>query len=254
MIGAIVFSRDRACQLDLLLRSLLRNGEGLFDVKVIWRGGTIPYGICAEEHPNTEFIRENGLTYQVRSLVRRFKSVTFFTDDSVLYREVTLEPLLTLAEEQILTFSLRLGRNTTVCYPLDSKQVIPETPDGPVMIWRWRGAQGDFSYPMSVDGHIFRTADILPLIEDRHFSTPNHLEEILMSQKIGRPLMASYPHSCLVGIPANIVNTTHPNRHANSHSPADLNAAYLEGKRLDLDALDFSDIRGAHQELDLVLA
>ena len=258
MISAIVFSRDRACQLDLLLTSLSRNAPGLFEVTVLWFSRQDDfreaYAICESEHPEATFVPENGLTYQVRHYARLAKGLTFFTDDSVLFREVTLEPILTLAQEQVLTFSLRLGENTTVCYPHDSKQIVPESPDGPVRIWRYRGAQGDFSYPMSLDGHLFRGDDILSLIEDRHFSTPNSLEEILMSQKIGRPLMASYPHSCLVGIPVNRVQDTHPNRHANSYSPADLNERYLRGKRINLDALDFSDIRGAHQELELVLA
>jgi hypothetical protein len=127
-----------------------------------------------------------------------------------------------------------------------------------VMIWRWRGAQGDFGYPMSLDGHIFRASDILPLIESRNFSTPNSLEEMLMTQarQIGRPLMASYPHSCLVGVPVNRVQSAVPNRNGETHpyTVQDLNERYLRGERIDLHALDFSDIRGAHQELPLVLS
>lgn len=256
MIGAIVFSKDRACQLDLLLTSLERNAPGFFDVSVLWTGEQQAYSICESEHPEARFIPEDGLTYQVRYLVEQTKTVTFLTDDSVLYREVMLEPILTLAQERVLTFSLRLGQNTSICYPHDSRQIVPESPDGPVKLWRWRGAQGDFGYPMSLDGHIFRSADISRLIQDRHFSTPNSLEEMLMSQKIGRPLMASYPHSCLVGIPVNRVQHTHPNRAGEKHpfGPDALNARYLVGERIDLDALDFSDIRGAHQEIELVLA
>ena len=77
-----------------------------------------------------------------------------------------------------------------------------------------------------------------------------------MSQTLGRPLMASYPHSCLVGIPVNRVQHDVPNRAGEKfpYGPDALNARYLRGERIDLDALDFSDIRGAHQELELVLA
>jgi hypothetical protein len=255
MISAIVFSRERACQLDLLLNSLLRNAPGLFDVTVLWYARKDDfreaYAICEREHPEAEFIPENGLTYQVRHFARLAKGLTFFTDDSVLFREVTLEPILILSKKEVLCFSLRLGKNTTVCYPLDLKQIPPATMDGDVCIWRWKGAQGDFSYPMSLDGHVFRAADILPIIEARHFSTPNNLEELLMQSPPPRSQMASYPHSCLVGIPANRVNTTHPNRHANSFDAEDLNVLYLRGRRINLDALDFSDIRGAHQEIVL---
>jgi len=36
MINAIIFSKDKACQLELLLRSIRRNTSNLFDIKVIY--------------------------------------------------------------------------------------------------------------------------------------------------------------------------------------------------------------------------
>jgi hypothetical protein len=35
-------------------------------------------------------------------------------------------------------------------------------------------------------------------------------------------------------------------------SPEALNARFLAGERIDLDAMDFSAVRGAHQEIPLV--
>ena len=37
MISTIVFSKDRACQLDFLLTSLIQNDNGLFDINVLYR-------------------------------------------------------------------------------------------------------------------------------------------------------------------------------------------------------------------------
>lgn len=255
MISAIVFSRDRAMQLDLLLTSLLRNGGGLFDpISVIWFGEgeyKRAYETCMEEHPEADFIEEDSLTYQVRSLTGKTKAVTFLTDDSVLYREISLEPPLVLSQEDVLCFSLRLGRNTTICYPHARRQRTSSRVFGGVRLWRWEGAQGDFGYPMSLDGHIFRSVD-LDVIQERHFSNPNSLEELMMGNVPPRPLMASFAKSALVGIPANRVQMTNPNRNGDRfpYSVTVLNERYLRGERIDLDALDFSRIRGAHQELE----
>lgn len=247
---AIAFSRDRPMQLDLLLTSLERNAPGLFDVSVIWFSNNEEfqdgYAICAQEHPGVRFLLEDGLTYQVRHLLRDGGLVTFFTDDDVLYRRL---PYIAYMPPGVLCFSLRLGRNTTHCYPHDRRQRVPRQ-----LVWRWEGADGDFGYPCSLDGHIFRAEDILPLIEN--FSTPNWLEVMLMksAKKIRRGFMACHPLSHLVGIPLNRVQEEMPNRNGAiyPYSVQELNHRYLMGERIALEALDFSDIRGAHQEIPLV--
>lgn len=249
---AIVFSRDRAMQLDLLLTSLEKNAPGVFQPTVIWYAKRDDYQhgyeICAEEHPDARFLREDGLTYQVRSLMLGPEHVTFFTDDDVLYRTTTALPAI-LAEW--ICFSLRLGTNTTNCYPHGRPQELPMS-----LTWKWERGDGDFGYPMSLDGHVFRAQDLLPILNTHNFSNPNWLEETLMrrAKEIGRPLMACFHESHVVGIPANRVNETTPNRNGETYPypVQDLNERYLRGERIDLDALDFSDIRGAHQEIPLV--
>lgn len=254
---AIVFSRDRPMQLDLLLTSLEQNAPGIFDVTVIshtrqevFQEG---YAICAQEHSEVRFMVEDGLTYQVRSLALGPELVTFFTDDDVLYRPLASIPDL---YEDWICFSLRLGDNTTYCYPLDCEQPRPAASFDHPVIWAWEQYEGDFGYPMSLDGHVFRGQDLLPILHTRHFSNPNWLEEILTrdAKTIGRPLMACFHESRLVGLPLNRVNETTPNRNGDTHpySVQELNDRYLSGERIDLTALDFSDIRGAHQEIPLV--
>ena len=254
---AIVFSRDRPMQLDLLLTSLERNAPGIFDVTVLYlprrREYEAAYMVCEHEHPEVAFVEEDAITYQVRSLCLGPELVTFFTDDSVLYRPLGEIPEL---YKDWICFSLRLGMNTTYCYPHDREQARPlGHPDHP-FVWPWEQYEGDFGYPMSLDGHIFRAQDLLPILHTRRFSNPNWLEEILMrdAKTIRRPLMASFHESRLVGLPLNRVNETTPNRYGATHPyPAEgLNDRYLRGERIDLDALDFSDVRGAHQEIPLV--
>jgi hypothetical protein len=63
--------------------------------------------------------------------------------------------------------------------------------------------------------------------------------------------MLAFLESCLVSIPANIVSSTHRNRARDDAvtSPAVLNARFLAGERIDTEAMDFSAVRGAHQDI-----
>lgn len=240
---AIVFSKNRPMQLDLLLTSLSRNAKGLFDITVLWTGGE-GYRICSQEHPEARFVEEDGLTYQVRALLREGSLVTFLTDDDVLYRPLTAIPYL---PPNVICFSLRLGMNTNYCYPLARSQRVPEK-----VAWLWEQEDGDFGYPMSLDGHIFRASDLIPVLG--HFTTPNWLEVMLMkaAPTFKRPYMTCFSESRLVGLPLNRVQDEMPNRNGGTYSVQELNQRYLRGERIDLDALDFSDIHGAHQEIPLV--
>ena len=259
MITAVVFSRNRACQLDLLLTSLERNAPGVFDVNVLCRADTDDhqdaYRMCRGRFPHATFWYEGtSVPHLAADLLSATDLGCFFTDDSVLY--VRMPPPFLLGG--VLCFSPRLGRNTTWCYPHGFDQMLPHFSGGwPLLEWNWKTAHGDFGYPASVDGHVFRSSDLVDALSDcPSTANPNQIEEHLVKHFANdhRQMMASYPQSCLVGIPANVVTDTHRNRHAHGPTADDLCAAYLAGKRLDLDAMDFSDVRGAHQDIELVLA
>ncbi len=261
---AIVFSRDRAAQLDLLLRSIARNGRLLFDEIVVLVRATTDasdwgYGIVGDEHPRVGFVDEFAFAEQVRALLPNDGFVVFLTDDDVLYGRVDARPVTFLGgNPTVATFSLRLGTNTRVCYPHRRDQELPAVAPsaGVVMSWRWNGADGDFGYPLSLDGHVLRAHDVWRLLDDAEFSNPNELEGTLARRAtaLRRPLMASYRRSRLVSIPSNRVTETPGNRHGESYpsDPSVLNERFIAGARLDLDGFDFARVEGAHQELPLL--
>jgi hypothetical protein len=259
MITAVAFSRDRACQLDLLLASLERNGRMLFNpVYVLYRATTAAhddaYLLCQERFPGVVFVPDGDET--PADLLSDALLATFFTDDSVLYRPLPSRPLFDL---DVLCFSLRLGWNTRWCYPLGREQRSPGfVKTGGMLRWEWKDADGDFGYPASVDGHVFRARNLRrALMGCPGDANPNRLEEHLVEafRDDRKTMMASYDHSCLVGVPANVVSSTHRNRHdVHGQHPDALCAAYLSGRRISLDDLDFADVRGAHQDIDLVLS
>ncbi len=265
-VRAIVFSRDRAAQLDLLLCSLQVNAPGLLEaITVLWRASDDlyreGYEVCQAEHRQVVFVAEGSFADDVRSLLAPAELVVFFTDDSVLFRPLAQRartPQEWLADDgELLCFSLRLGLNCVECYPEARRQRQPDFDrDDDILRWSWSGADGDFGYPLSVDGHVMNAELPRRLLGTQQPANPNELEGLLagaVGSTPAPPRMASYRDSHLVGIPANRVNETHPNRFDGSGAadPHELNVRYLGGDRLDLEALDFTAVQGAHAELRL---
>jgi len=118
--------------------------------------------------------------------------------------------------------------------------------------FKWANEKGDFNYPLSVDGHIFRTDYIRNLIDKFDFVNPNKFEAGLQQFKESAPLfMSCLNESIIVSMPVNKVSDTSGCSAGDKYSypVEDLNKLFLEGKRLDYESMDFSNIRGAHQEI-----
>lgn len=267
MISAVIFSRDRPMQLDLLLRSIDANAPGVLSPLIVLYRATDPayeegYFICQEEHREVLFLPDGPTTLRVGAKLMEAKDWSCcLTDDSVFYRPLDRAQPFEGLSPDVLCVSLRLGRNTTWCYPHNRKQPLPKFQSRKIknlslLVWDWRRARDDFGYPGSLDGHVFRSAMIRVALHDcPPTSLPNQIEEYLVDvvKDDGR-LMACYEHSYLMGLPLNIVTPTHSNRNGQKypHSVQELNNRFLTGERVDLEALDFSDVRGAHQEIPLV--
>jgi hypothetical protein len=265
LITAIVFSRDRACQLDALLSTIVGQAPGMFKPTRVLYTSTegefeSGYGRCKRRHPWPVYLRESVFREDVLALLPHDGLVCFFTDDDVLYRWVRSDIVAAAFDDpSVVAFSLRLGFNTRRCYPHDCVQHMPpvDERDG-FIVWNWPEAHLDFGYPLSLDGHVLRASDVRTLLEGHDFSSPNQLEDVL-AQNAGRlklrPKLASFPLSCLVGLPVNRVNDTHPNRHSSSRSypVRDLNLRYLAGDVILPGRMDFSEVAAAHQEVALEL-
>ena len=111
-----------------------------------------------------------------------------------------------------------------------------------------RGGELDFDCTMSVDGHVYRTDEILPWLQSTPFMYPPEIEAMLWDKV--RPRLLYAEHSCLVGIPHNRISP-YPNPHEGG-SVVELNNRLLSGERIDLDSMDFSDVRGVHQPIPYV--
>lgn len=260
-IDALVFSRNRPLQLHCLLASIKRL-TNLSDVSVLHRYDH-KYKPGLEKlkalHADIRFMDETDFAGQVRHYLKRGPEFClFFVDDIVVKDRIDLNlPCQALrAHPELLTFSLRLGTHLTSCYMARSRQSVP---DGRVsagmFVWDWRGAEHDWGYPFSVDGHVFRRKELETWTSDLRFANPNQFE----AQMQTIPTRFAVPTNCacylvskVLNMPLNMVQNEFNNR-CEQGSVDELYETWMSGK-----ALDYSRIIGfangaVHQRLFLPL-
>lgn len=229
MIDCLVFSKDRAAQLDLLLRSIQRHAPRLYSsLAVLYTGSSADYlrgyQVCFVEHPEAKFVLEHHFETQVRGwLDIAGPVVSFLVDDDVFYRDAP-----------------DLKGNLPAGFVFDGAMSL-------------RG--GDYDYPFSVDGNIYRRKDVNWILKGLRFRNPTELEAHAHNVRHRLPFsnVSLYDHPpCLVGVPANRVSVSSGMPHMGV-DPRMLNERYLAGDRLHIDAqlfgLQLRDLP-AHEALD----
>jgi hypothetical protein len=244
-------------QLDAFLRSAKRYAP-YESITVLWDGTSLAHIKSYDDTPAAdawwfEGKHEGGdyLSFgaRVRQFLMQYERVVFHTDDDVFFAAPRDSWLGACDSNPQWVPSLRLGRNTTYCHPLDREQSHPVGD-----LWRWREAEYDFGYPLCLNGTVYRSADLLPLL-DFPFANPTELEAGLdYRRELFRPEWMTAPlHSCCVSLPHNRVSSSSgcPAGSNPEWQPDALLAKYLDGWRIDLDSMDFSNITSAHQEVPL---
>jgi len=219
----MVFTKERPLQLHAFLRSAERYA---------------PYeSMEVNRHLAPQLFEE-----QTRTFLAKHERVVFHTDDDLWFAT----PQEFHDSPEIVSY--RLGPNTDYCHPLQRKQYVPlQAP------WRWREADGDFGYPLTLNATVYRSGDILPLL-DFHFDNPTSLEAQLAAKadEFAPEWMTAPIHSCCVSIPYNRVTTGSQNPISDDPrwtAPA-LKELWDAGYRLDIDKMDFSNVIGAHQVIE----
>lgn len=262
MNNLIIWSKDRACQLDLLLRSIELNAADLFsDIKVIYKASneafTEGYFKIMEDHNypalslcNQGNISFNDVTVNLVGDCNDDTNVCFSTDDNVIYRKVTGN-IGRLNYGQC--FSLRLGLNTIV----QNHNIGQLQPPLNIYIheldklyWRpeWYHPHSNYGYPWALDMHIYNSYQVKRTLERFKFNNTNELESNLFKFRGEITELQSFEQSVCVNIPfTNISGITQ----SDNHSLDKLNEEYLAGKRISLDYISRQPVQGCHQSFTL---
>ena len=196
--------------------------------------------------------------------------ICFFTDDDIFYNKFECDDYDFLNDNNVSCLSLRMGLNITERYHAGEKIVdvppqVYQTENGMIAWPKTVCTYGKYwSYDLSVDGHIFTRSSILEMIDELYTlqkryqwgNTPNVLESAMQRfWAIGPNFMISPQHSVVVNSPNNRVQETHADNASGEkydYSSETLLEKYNSGARINIDDLDFSDIKCPHTELDIL--
>ena len=209
-------------------------------------------------HSDVTFVDEtNFKANNLEILSRSHKYCMYLVDDIVMTGPVDVENIISLMSQnpQILNFSLRLGLNLKSCYTLNKVQKIPDGSvfDGKYFAWKWRDGDCDWCYPMSADGHIFKTEIVEQISKLADYNNPNSFEsimhEIVMVSQCP-DMSISYLQSKLVNIPVNKVQDYNNNHHGDV-TVDELLSMWNNNKKMDISKYQGYVSRAAHEEIDI---
>jgi hypothetical protein len=188
--------------------------------------------------------------------------VMFMVDDNIFIRDFSIGTTIKALQSvrNAIGFSLRLGLNTTFCYPMDAPQKIPEylKIQENVLAHEWTSAQYDFNYPLEVSSSIYRASDIVPFLLGLSYANPNTLEGEMAAQSCKFaarfPKLLWFDASVAFCNPINKVQTVlTDNRAAVTHyyTIEDLAQKFDREERIDVDFYNKFIPNACHQEVEL---
>ncbi len=247
-------------QLHLLLTSLFRHCKDILevsDIYVLYRSDPdheYSYQTLMSEFPQVNFIAEKDFKDDLLALVHEsdISWLQFFVDDSIVTRDYSLTQILGYMTNNIgdtLGFSLRLSLQTDHCFPYNCQQDVPHCDkiSDNILKFNWQTAQYDFAYPLELSSSVFAKNDVLEILEDCKYSSPNYLESCMANAYIeNKPNLLMFKKSVVFSCPLNIVQSSHPNRNAN-RDPETFRLIYEKGGRIDAGQFDEYKNRGCHE-------
>jgi hypothetical protein len=262
MINIVIFSKDRACQLDLFARSFSKHFRGDMDdnINVIYTYSDDKYkegyDLFLGKNYGISMISEDGGSFKhltESAIDPELPYTLFFVDDNILKENFDVgcsEMKIFEDNPDILCLSLRLYSGINYCYTIPCESPAPNL--GTANTWEWEGQPGDWGYPMSLDGHIFRTQEILDIMKGLDYKSPNTLEGHLANQPIKRPKMICLDNSVVVNNPCNKVQVDNGN-HCGNVEAEFLNTMYLVNRQISLCNIEGIVNNAPHQEIDVII-
>lgn len=268
-INILVFSLNRACQCDLLLRTIKDKFEPDSVIQVLYKATEEKYEKgyekLKEDHPHIQLIKENNFQSEYKSLVSEFKNkyCLFLTDDDVFIASVSvsgIEKMINKFESNNQIHSMSLRMNTTInhCFPAhrDIKKPSSFLEAGEFIIWNWKECEPHWcwGYPHAINSHLYNSRDFSILLMHKEFHNPNSLEvSINRSRNHNKPLMISFSESKIFNVQNNFVQGSRSNEVNKVFSVEDLNKMYLDGKSISTENIYGLKRTMAHGYLDYII-
>lgn len=259
----LIFSKNRAMQVQATIESFLLHCEESVDITVLYKATSLlhrkQYERLQRRFRDIDFQEEYDFQIQVQSIVSQFQEVLFLVDDNIFIKDFSLSDVTESLRENpdAVGFSLRLGRNTVYCYAKDKKQKLPEFEvlDNGILKYSWTQSVYDFSYPMEISSSVYQVCDIIGLLKERQYSNPNYFEGMLASSvnmcRGSRNKLLCYDQSVVFSNPANLVQNVSDNRCSGNYSVDELAKRFDAREKFDVEALSGFVPNSCHQEVEI---
>ncbi len=260
----IGFSYNRPLQLYALLESLQTYVTGITATHIIYRASTEDFESAYEQvkkdFPSVHFIRQSitnpyaDFKQHTLSLVSASKAayLLFAVDDIIVKDYVDLHTCTDLLEKyDAYAFYLRLGEHVDYCYVANKYQAVPPLKIYPDHIRSWNFSDGlhDWNYPQTVDMTVYRKTDLIAMLANLNFGTPNIFER---QWAVHRPALKKqglcFETTKIVNLPLNSVQPHWENRNMRFATAEQFLALFKEGLKIDIQPLFRIDNRSAHME------
>lgn len=242
MIDILIFSKNRACQLDLLLHSINDNFKELNNINILFTFSNnfyeSGYDKLMLKYPNCNWYEEDNFYNNTKNIINSFKSdvCLFFVDDEIIIRDYSILKYLNLFYEykNIHSISLRMNCNINFGYAANQIANKPNlqyiNSENFCYLWNWQTQQlyDEWGYPAAINSSIYQTQFIKNIINTVSFKAVNSLEIALLQCKSNfKSKMIGFNESKTILLANNIVQTEGYNRHSNKYSLEFLNNKYL---------------------------
>jgi hypothetical protein len=261
-LAVIIFSKDRACQLDTLLRSMRDHlSPPNSTTFILFKSTSVKFreGYDRLRKKNIldsiKWVEEKAFKpdlLEIMNAIGNDASIMFLVDDIIFHRPIQIDKVIPLLGNRHLFASLRCNMS----YKADSQPRFLRN-DG-YLEWKWTfrsSPRGAWNYPFSVDGNIFQKKFFAGLCKNLDFKGPNSFESGLHSlrwklsvrwrNKAVAPL-----HAVLFNNPLNKVQTEGETWHRNV-SAEELNEKYLDGFCIDTKRLYSAQPDAIHYAVDV---
>ena len=258
-ITCIVFSRNRALQLDALLRSIEKYSESPFDVYIQYScslNHCQSYENIISRYGNTskyKFVREESFPVSLLDLIKSIKTqyLFFLVDDQVFVKPFDMSKIISIMKDNTF-FSLRLGRSITD-FGIFERKLLPKfSTQSDYLEWSWKQNkdQKDWGYQFSVDGTVYRTLDVLRASMSIPFKAPNSFEDNMNSVCLyrGDNIGMSYHEPVVINLIINASRQEKEYEHFESgeYSTDDMLELWNAGKRFSLEKVSSIVFHSTH--------
>jgi len=252
-VDVIIYSKNRAAQLDLLLRSIKQNFVNAGRVFVlndfdtddhyksyskIWERD---YGLGVSFKTQTKDTFYEVLSQAVSESTTEY--ILPMCDDDVFIHSTDITDVVEYLDSDTVGICFRRSPDLTNSYHTGELIANPHfTEAGNALKWAWRnGHHLRWGYPYQAGGMVYNRSFFQYMISQITFNLPNYLEYEMMQgrDKWGKEKVMCLKHSPIVNVSVNKVQSEVNNRGGRdvNYSPEELAQKFLAGQVIDLTSL-----------------